>query len=107
MQICNGIGLADPPPKVQQAGLLISLFVTLRWSVWMRASPSLLPAIVLLGVLIFPVASIVASLIGLGLFLVGKAEAALWTCGITWGITMIVTPMAVWILSRPDRRASA
>jgi hypothetical protein len=60
--------------------------------------------VLVLGVMVFPVASIVASLVDLAWFLMGEREVALWICGITWGTTMVLVPVARWILSGPDTR---
>lgn len=58
--------------------------------------------LLVLGVIVFPVISIMASLIGLTLFYMGNRGAALWICAITWGTTMVMTPIAIRTLSRPE-----
>ena len=69
-----------------------------------RRATHMLSRLRILGVLVFPVISITASLIGLAVFYLGSREAAIWVCALTWGATIIMTPIAIRTLSRPQTR---
>jgi peptidoglycan/LPS O-acetylase OafA/YrhL len=61
--------------------------------------------IFLIGLLAAPILSILLALGGLGIYsLTGNQGAALWICGIAFGASVLLAPIAFWMFSKPRTR---
>lgn len=65
-------------------------------------------AIGLLGLLVAPILIIVAALIGLGIYAIMEdRETALWICGLAFGTSVVLGPIAFNILAKPKYDSGA
>ena len=60
-------------------------------------------SIVRLALLMALLMSTVLALVGLGFYtLTGNQETALWMCGVAFGTSVVLAPIAYWMFSEPS-----